>query len=124
MSSDPTQFPDRPDHADFYMLSDAVITIERQMHDLMEKGLPVDTAANVLTGPFVDIPSFDYMALNRMLTIESQLPFPANMMLRQIRDLVAGIWQDGFMASLYYQERKANGQLMVVPDTIEGLDEL
>jgi hypothetical protein len=124
MSSDP-EFPNRPDHPDFDMLSDAVLTIERQMQEAIEtNGMAVNDAANSLSGKYVDSQSFDYVALGRIQSIVASLPFPHNFMLRQIAELVAGVWQDGFLTASYYGDRKANGTLMVVPDTLEGLDEL
>lgn len=123
MSSDPNH-PDRPEHPDFYMLSDSVLTIESQVEQRLASGMDIAEARGGITAPFVDTESFDYMAIGRVHTIVAQLPFPTNMMLRQISELVAAIWQDGFAASLYYQERKSNGSLMVIPDTIEGLDGL
>jgi hypothetical protein len=115
MSDDP-QFP--PDHVDFYMLSDALISM-----DSMAVDIETPEQMNAFIDKHIDGPSLVYVAEQRMNALASSMPFPQNLMVMQIRDVVAGIWQDGFIAAQLYQERKANG-LMTVPDTLEGLDGL
>jgi hypothetical protein len=116
MSEENEQQPDR--HADFYLLSDSILTM-----DGMIKNLETPERMNEFVNQYVDGESLAIVAEGRVFGIATVLPFPHNIMLSQIREIVFGIWQDGFITAQLFAERKNNG-LMVVPDTLEGIDGL
>lgn len=107
------------DHPDYPLLQDSIITMNelaKEINSPEEMGAMVDR--------FVDGESLCCVAAERITTLAQSMPFPQNLMLMQILGLVTGLWQDGFIAAQFFNERKANGPLLTIPDTLEGLDGL
>jgi hypothetical protein len=86
-------FPDRPDHPDFWMLSKAVLDLD----DQAETGQPVDD----IVDRYVDHDAAYYMAEQRARRAAARMgKGPA---LPRYR----AIWMDGFTLGMAYQDLKA-----------------
>lgn len=93
MAKDP-RFPNRPDHPDFWLISQAVIDADAA----------ADASQDVesVVAPLVDMKSLAYMAQQRAGRMVDQLPFagPA------IKSAVGAAWIDAFFAGANYRHLK------------------
>lgn len=87
MSSD---FPNRPDHPDFWLLSETMVDIDSAADD--------GTSADRVLNPMVDSSSVMYAASQRGLR--------AHRMLSGGRTAFAAAWLDGFMVGALYRQRR------------------
>lgn len=102
--SDP-RFPNRPDHDDFWLISQALIgKIVRlaQKADSGYFGRGPRAALTTIISRIVDMASLEYAASQRVLRMMGQFHLDD-----QMRSVGAGLWIDGFIAGAEYQRLKA-----------------
>jgi hypothetical protein len=100
-------FPGRPDHPDFWLLSQTVLDLDAQA----DSGQPVTD----ILGRYLDPDSVLYMARQRTLRAVKQ----PRAGLAPAMPLITGAWMDGFMAGIAVAGLKA---IQVAGTAGEGLD--
>lgn len=88
-----TDFPNRPEHADFWLMAEVVQDLDSAADD--------GTNFERLVAPIVDPASLAYMASQRGLRAYTMLSGGG-----QVR--LSAAWLDGFIAGAMYQKRKAD----------------
>jgi hypothetical protein len=87
------RFPDRPQHPDFWRLSDVVLQLDGQATE-GDRTIP-----EIMTG-LVDPESLTYVALNRAGLLCQHLGLPES-----IRPALAATWLDAFAAGVSFEKR-------------------
>lgn len=100
------QFPNRPDHPDFWMISQALIDTDAQAEGKQE------TFAD-LVGRYVDPESLTYAATQRALRMTGPAGDPA------MRRAFATLWMDAFVAGCRFSGLKARDAQAVKDDDPE-----
>lgn len=91
-------FPNRPDHADFWLLAEIVQDFDSAADD--------GTKFDRLVAPIVDIPSLTYVAEQRALRMQ-MADNPLIVQSAQTRMIkLQAAWIDGFVAGASFHKRK------------------
>lgn len=100
MTVDP-EFPDRPQHPDFWAMSRAVVSIDKEV----DGGKTVE---QVLNEARIDTDSLVYMARQRALRMAQAFPNPDAELLARL----ASVWIDAFLAGLAVGDERAVTQVL------------
>lgn len=99
------EFPDRPDHPDFWMLSQVVLDA-----DAVAESTPGLAGAGDLIEGIADGASVAYMAVQRATRHMDQehaaQNYPSRAQPFRRRTMLAGVWADGFVAGAGFQALK------------------
>lgn len=92
-----SQRPERPDHPDFWLISQALIDTDKQTrHSGGDQDWPT------ITGRYVDPVSLLYVAMQRGLALAG--PFDQELIAK-----LGSVWVDAFIAGIKFQHMKITG---------------
>lgn len=109
---DANQFPDRPDHPDFWRLSKIVLANDAAAR---EDHTPIPE----IVGQYIDYPSIEYFAMSRMGQLITQMGLPPALI-----PVLASTWFDAFTTGVQFaKEAKQDVLLDLLRTALPYLDD-